>query len=161
MPGQHRFVYDTDEGAIVLIHVQPNASSTAYAGEFGEALKIRIAGTPVDGAANRRTHPLSGRPIQHSSTERAHHKRNDRATETGSPSKHIRRPCVIKSSDYKAARVTLNETLPPVLPAVRSHQGCPMRLRRAHGCRLLGTGPCALPESSFQNGRRRLGEGGY
>ena len=53
MPGQHRFVYDTDEGAIVLIHVQPNASSTAYAGEFGEALKIRIAGTPVDGAANR------------------------------------------------------------------------------------------------------------
>lgn len=53
MPGQHRFVYDTDEGAIVLIHVQPNASSTAYAGEFGAALKIRIAGTPVDGAANR------------------------------------------------------------------------------------------------------------
>ena len=53
MPGQHRFVYDTDEGAIVLIHVQPNAASTAYAGEFGEALKIRIAGQPVDGAANR------------------------------------------------------------------------------------------------------------
>ncbi|MGH7258195.1 MAG: DUF167 domain-containing protein, partial [Nitrospiraceae bacterium] len=52
MPGQHRFVYDTDEGAIVLIHVQPNASSTAYAGEHGEALKVRIAGLPVDGAAN-------------------------------------------------------------------------------------------------------------
>lgn len=52
MPGQHRFVYDTDEGAIVLIHVQPNASFTAYAGEYGEALKVRIAGPPVNGAAN-------------------------------------------------------------------------------------------------------------
>lgn len=52
MPGRHRIVYDTDEGAIVLIHVQPNASSTAYAGEYGEALKVRIAGPPVDGAAN-------------------------------------------------------------------------------------------------------------
>ena len=52
MPGQHRFVYDTDEGAVVLIHVQPNASSTAYTGKYGEALKVRIAGPPVDGAAN-------------------------------------------------------------------------------------------------------------
>lgn len=55
-------MYDTHDGAIVLIHVQPNASSTSYDGEYGEALRIRAAGPPVDGAANTElTRFLAGR----------------------------------------------------------------------------------------------------
>jgi hypothetical protein len=34
------------------VRVQPRASSTALAGTYGDALKIRVAAPPVDGAAN-------------------------------------------------------------------------------------------------------------
>lgn len=40
-------------GALVLeLHVQPGASRTQVAGPHGDALKIRLAARPVDGAAN-------------------------------------------------------------------------------------------------------------
>ena len=34
------------------IRVQPRAAATSIAGEYGDALRIRVAAPPVDGAAN-------------------------------------------------------------------------------------------------------------
>lgn len=45
-------VRPVDGGVRLLLHVQPRASRTELAGLFGDALKIRIAAPPVDGAAN-------------------------------------------------------------------------------------------------------------
>jgi uncharacterized protein (TIGR00251 family) len=45
--------YDPKTGRIVLtVHVQPNARSSAIAGMYGDALKIRIAAPAVDNKAN-------------------------------------------------------------------------------------------------------------
>jgi len=38
--------------AILTLHVQPRASRTEVAGWHGDAVKIRLAAPPVDGAAN-------------------------------------------------------------------------------------------------------------
>lgn len=43
---------DSPEGAIVTVHVQPNAPRTEYVGVHGNALKFRVAAPPVEGAAN-------------------------------------------------------------------------------------------------------------
>jgi uncharacterized protein (TIGR00251 family) len=43
---------DGKDGAILTIHLQPRSSRTAWAGKHGNALKIRVAAAPVDGAAN-------------------------------------------------------------------------------------------------------------
>lgn len=40
------------DGILLRLHVQPRAAKTEIAGIHGDALKIRIASPPVDGAAN-------------------------------------------------------------------------------------------------------------
>lgn len=49
----HSFVKDWQGGVLLTIFVQPKASRTAWVGIHGDAVKIRIAASPVDGAANR------------------------------------------------------------------------------------------------------------
>lgn len=38
--------------ARLTLHVQPRAKRTAVAGRHGDAIKLRVASPPVDGAAN-------------------------------------------------------------------------------------------------------------
>jgi uncharacterized protein (TIGR00251 family) len=45
-------VQDTKAGAVLSVHIQPRASTTEYVGIQGNAIKIRVAAPPVDGAAN-------------------------------------------------------------------------------------------------------------
>jgi uncharacterized protein (TIGR00251 family) len=40
------------EGCRIRVRAQPRASRSEVAGEHGEALRVRIAAPPVDGAAN-------------------------------------------------------------------------------------------------------------
>lgn len=38
---------------LLIIHAQPGARQTAFAGQYGDALKVRLAAVPEDGRANR------------------------------------------------------------------------------------------------------------
>ncbi|MGC4096033.1 MAG: DUF167 domain-containing protein [Nitrospira sp.] len=43
---------DSEYGALLTVHVQPGSSRTECAGIHGDAVKIRLAARPIDGAAN-------------------------------------------------------------------------------------------------------------
>jgi uncharacterized protein (TIGR00251 family) len=43
---------DSERGALLTVHVQPGASRTGCVGIYGDAIKIRLAARPIDGAAN-------------------------------------------------------------------------------------------------------------
>ncbi len=45
-------VESTPGGVRLTLHVQPRASRTGLAGLHGDAIKVRLAAPPVDGAAN-------------------------------------------------------------------------------------------------------------
>ena len=47
-----RPVEETPGGVRLTLHVQPRASRTELAGLHGDAIKVRLAAPPVDGAAN-------------------------------------------------------------------------------------------------------------
>jgi len=50
---EHKLFYQTDEGIILNLHVQPRASKNEICGIQDQALKIRLTSPPVDGAANK------------------------------------------------------------------------------------------------------------
>lgn len=45
--------YSQDRGLTFAVRIVPRASRSEIAGEFNDALRVRIAAPPVDGAANR------------------------------------------------------------------------------------------------------------
>ena len=52
MDSRRAIVQDSKIGAVLRVHVQPHAARTECVGIHGDALKIRVAARPLDGAAN-------------------------------------------------------------------------------------------------------------
>jgi len=52
MDSRRAIVQESRTGAVLKVHVQPNATRTECVGIHGDALKIRVAARPLDGAAN-------------------------------------------------------------------------------------------------------------
>lgn len=49
---RHEWARHTSEGVLLSVHVQPRAARTECVGLHGDAVKIRVAAPPVEGAAN-------------------------------------------------------------------------------------------------------------
>ena len=45
-------IVSTKNGVVLTIHARPGAARTAFAGLYGDALKFRVAASPVRGEAN-------------------------------------------------------------------------------------------------------------
>jgi len=54
----------TSEGVQIKIFAQPNSSKNAFAGLYKEALKIKLAAPPVDGAANKMCVKFLGKSLK-------------------------------------------------------------------------------------------------
>lgn len=52
MTNQNEFVKQTQNGATLLVKVQPRAARTELCGLYGNALKIKVAAPPVEDKAN-------------------------------------------------------------------------------------------------------------
>lgn len=52
MISPHTIVQDRQHGVVLTVHVQPKASRTECIGVHGNALKIRVSASPIDGEAN-------------------------------------------------------------------------------------------------------------
>lgn len=53
MDGLAAVVRDHPDGAIISVRVTPRSGKTAIIGVEGDALRVRVAAAPVDGAANK------------------------------------------------------------------------------------------------------------
>ena len=84
---------DTPEGAIVTVHVQPNAARTEYVGVHGNALKFRVAAPPVEGAANEALCAFLaerfGLPKSAVVVKSGHGSRHKRVLLTGMPARRV------------------------------------------------------------------------
>ena len=87
-------VQDSEEGAVLALHVQPKAARTEYVGVHGDALKFRVAAPPVDGAANEE--------ICRYLAERFGLRKGDVIVQTGQASRHKR--IILKRVQAKRVR---------------------------------------------------------
>lgn len=101
-------VQDTKAGAVLTVHIQPKASTTECVGVHGDAIKIRVAAPPVDGAANdelirflarRLSTPLTSVQIQ-----------------SGASGRHKRVLVKGATAQLVLARLNLGQTKGPVKP---------------------------------------------
>ena len=78
---------------VLTIHAQPNAKCTEFAGVHGDALKIRLASPPVDGAANealcRFLSEQLGVPMSQMIIRAGHGSRRKRVLARGLTAQHI------------------------------------------------------------------------
>ena len=101
-------VQDTKDGAILTVHIQPKASATECVGIHGDALKIRVAASPIDGAANEELIRFLARRLSIPSTSVQIH--------SGASGRHKR--VLVKGTTARlvTARLNLEDGKGPVKP---------------------------------------------